>query len=248
VGLVEKTSARVAIVTGAAGGIGRSVVVDLLAQGYVVVGIGRSAPTTPIDGAHFELADVSVAADVERAVTNTLDRFGRIDVLVTSAAVLKTGPVHTMEESLWDEVMDINLKGVFLSCRAVLPAMIAAGSGSIVNLSSVHAIATVPGTGAYAATKGAIISFSRQLAIEYADAGIRSNSVVVGSVDTAMSTAHGAAMARDGVVVASHTGRLARMARPDEIAKTVRFLAGEDSSFVTGSAVTVDGGLLSRLM
>jgi NAD(P)-dependent dehydrogenase (short-subunit alcohol dehydrogenase family) len=248
VGVVADPSPRVAIVTGAAGGIGRAIVVDLVANGYAVVGIGRTAPGSPVAGASFEVADVSVAAEVERAIANTLDRFGRIDVLVTSAAILKTGPIHTMDESLWDEVMDINLKGVFLCCRAVLPAMIAAGRGSIVNLSSVHAVATIAGTAAYAATKGAIVSLSRQLAVEYADSGIRSNSIVVGSVDTAMSTAHGEAIARDGVVVGAVTGRLGRMGQPEEIATAVRFLAGDDSSFLTGAALTVDGGLLSRLM
>lgn len=174
--------------------------------------------------------------------------FGRIDVLVTAAAVLSTSPIHEMKEDMWDEVVDVNLKGVFTSCRTVLPFMIAAGRGSIVNLSSVHAYASVPGTGAYAATKGAIISLSRQMAVEYADAGIRVNSVVIGSVDTAMTERHKDLVDKAGITLSPPAGRLGRMAHPREIAKAVGFLAGDASSFVTGSAVTVDGGLLSSLM
>jgi NAD(P)-dependent dehydrogenase (short-subunit alcohol dehydrogenase family) len=239
---------RVALVTGGSGGIGRAIVEALLAEGYVVVSVGRSLPAEPVPDAHYRVADVSIAAEIDAAVEWTVGEFGRIDTLVTSAAILRTSPVHLMTEELWDQVIDINLKGVFLACRAVLPTMIAAGSGSIVNLSSVHAVATVPGTGAYAATKGAIVSFSRQLAVEYADAGIRSNSVVIGSVDTEMTVTHRKAIERDNVVVTTMHGAIGRMAQPEEIAKAVVFLAGDASSFVTGSAMTVDGGLLSRLM
>ena len=239
---------RVAVVTGAAGGIGRAVVEDLIDAGYEVAGLVRSHPSDAVAGAVYEVADVADSAQVDAAIAGVLDRFGRIDVLVTTAAVLRSAPIHETTDELWDEVISINLRGVFLSCRAVLPAMIAAHSGSIINLSSVHAIATVSGTGAYAATKGAIVSLSRQLAVEYADAGIRANSLIVGSVDTKMTDLHRELLERDGVSLTPPTGAIGRMAQPVEIAKAVRFLAGDDSSFVTGSALTIDGGLLSVLM
>jgi NAD(P)-dependent dehydrogenase (short-subunit alcohol dehydrogenase family) len=167
---------------------------------------------------------------------------------VTSAAILRTAPIHETSEELWDEVIGINAKGTFLACRAVLPTMLAAGSGSILNLSSVHAEATIAGTGAYAASKGAIVSLSRQMAVEYADQGVRVNSLIVGSVDTSMSTTHLAAIERDGVVIHPPAGRIGRMAEPDEIAKAARFLLSDDSSFISGSAIRIDGGLLSSLM
>lgn len=245
----DATSAQpVAVVTGANGGIGREIVIDLLGRGYTVVCWGRRVPDDAVPGAHHVVCDVSDSAAVSSAADRLRAEQGRVDTLVTSAAILQTAPLHEMSDQLWADVIATNLTGVFHACRAVLPLMIEQRSGSIVNLSSVHAVATVPGTGAYAATKGGIISLSRQIAVEYADVGIRSNSVIVGSVDTKMSTQHGSQLARDRVSVTPPAGAVGRMARPEEIARTVAFLAGDDASFVSGSAFTVDGGLTSLLM
>lgn len=238
----------VAIVTGAAGGIGRAIVADLVSAGHFVIGWGRHAPSESVPGSTFAECDVSNPDAVAAATAHVIDTYGRIDVLVTSAAVLRTAPLHEMAVDLWDETMLINVRGAFLCTRAVLPVMMAQENGAIVHLSSVHAQATVPGTAAYAASKGAIVSFSREVAVEYADHGIRCNSVVVGSVDTSMSTLHGDELARDGVVVAPPAGRAGRMAHPDEIAGAVRFLVGPAASFINGSAMVVDGGLTGRLM
>ncbi len=238
----------VAIVTGGSGGIGEAIVANLLKENYIVVSLGRSEPQSPLDSVEYLKCDVSIAAQVNEAVLGSVDKLGRLDVLVTTAGVLHSAPVHLTTDETWDEIIGTNLTGVFYSCRAALPAMIAAGSGSIVNLSSVHAVATVPGAGAYAASKGAVVSLSRQMAVEYADAGIRVNSLVVGSVDTKMTTRHKALLSRDGVKIVPPPGQIGRMALPDEIAKAVIFLAGNGSSFVTGSAITVDGGLLSVLI
>ncbi|WP_167132619.1 SDR family NAD(P)-dependent oxidoreductase [Paramicrobacterium chengjingii] len=234
--------------TGAGGGIGREVVVDFVNRGYSVLCWGRHPPIDRVAGADYVVCDVSDPVSVENATLGLRTRYKRVDVLVTSAAILKTMPLHRMTDDVWNEMISINLTGVFRACRAVLPFMIEQGGGSIVNLSSVHAIATVPGTGAYAATKGGIISLSRQIAVEYADHGIRSNSLVVGSVDTAMSTLHGEELTRDSVTVVVPEGTIGRMADPREIARAVAFLAGDDASFVNGAAFTVDGGLTSRLM
>jgi NAD(P)-dependent dehydrogenase (short-subunit alcohol dehydrogenase family) len=242
------TPAQVAVVTGAGGGIGTAIARELVARGYAVVGWVRTPPADPVAGVDYRSLDIASAADVAAARDDLLSRHGRIDALVTSAAVLRTGPLHELDDATWREVVDINLTGVFLSMRAVLPTMLAQHSGSIVNLSSVHAVATVPGTSAYAATKGAIVSLSREVAVEYADFGIRCNSVVVGSVDTAMSDAHGEQIARDGFRVTPPGGAVGRMAQPEEIAGAVAYLLSPDASFVTGSAMVVDGGLSSRLM
>ncbi|MCI0158801.1 SDR family oxidoreductase [Leifsonia shinshuensis] len=242
------TTDRVAVVSGAGGGIGEAIVSELAATGWAVVGLVRRDPDARVDGVDYRLCDVSDTQSVNTAFDELREAYGRIDGLVTSAAILRTAPLHRLDDELWDDVIDVNLGGVFRCCRAVLPTMIEQRRGSIVNLSSVHAVATVPGTGAYAASKGAIVSLSRQIAVEYADAGIRANSVVIGSVDTKMSEEHGRALARDSVNVDPPAGAVGRMAAPAEIAGAVRFLLSDEASFVTGAAITVDGGLTSRLM
>jgi NAD(P)-dependent dehydrogenase (short-subunit alcohol dehydrogenase family) len=181
-------------------------------------------------------------------VKNTVDHFGRLDAVITTAGIVRSAPIHETSDELWEEVLSVNLGGVFRVCRAALPHLMAAGGGSIVNLSSVHAEATFAGTGAYAASKGAIISLSRQIAVEYADFGIRCNALVVGGVQTKMSDTHLELISRDAIKIHPPEGALGRAARPTEIASAVRFLCSSDSSFVTGSAMRIDGGLLSHLM
>jgi NAD(P)-dependent dehydrogenase (short-subunit alcohol dehydrogenase family) len=184
---------------------------------------------------------------VRDAVGAVAQRFGRIDVLVNNAGILAVHAVHDTPEDIWDRVMAVNVKSVFLMSQAVIPHLKAAGGGSIVNISSVHAIATVPRLAAYAASKGAVLSLSRQMALDYADDGIRVNAVVVGGVDTQMSAEHGAAMARDGITVAPGTGAIGRSAQPGEVARAVAFLASPESSFLTGAPLIADGGMLARL-
>jgi NAD(P)-dependent dehydrogenase (short-subunit alcohol dehydrogenase family) len=248
---VNEAVTAVALVTGGAGGIGRETVRRLAEDGFEVVSLDlhhetpgeRHASTVTYD------VDVTNSTAVQACVDDVIRRFGRIDALVNNAALLECFAVHDTPEDVWDRVLAVNLKGAFLAARACLPHLCNRPHGAgIVNVSSVHALASVPRTAAYAASKGALLSLTRQMAVDYADAGVRVNAVVVGSVDTPMSARHGAEIARDGVTISPPAGRLGRMAAPAEIAAAISFLLSPSASFMSGSSVVVDGGLVSRLM
>lgn len=235
----------VAIVTGASAGIGAAVVTTLTERGYRVAGFDVRPPTGAAADHHH--VDVSDAAQVRDAVKSVASGWGRLDLVVNNAGILDVHSVEDTPEDVWDRVMAVNVKSIYLMSQAAMPAL-RDSSGVIVNVSSVHAVASVPRAAAYAASKGAVLSLSRQMALDCADDGVRVTAVVVGSVNTAMSADHGARMARDGVVTSPPPGRIGRSAEPVEIARVIAFLASPDGSFVVGSPVVVDGGLLSRLM
>jgi NAD(P)-dependent dehydrogenase (short-subunit alcohol dehydrogenase family) len=240
-------TATVAIVTGGARGIGAAIADGLAAAGHRIATFDLLAPEAAGAARFHRIVDVSSAREVEAATAAVLDRFGRIDVLVNNAGIIDVHAVDDTPEEVWDRVMAVNVKSVYLVSRAVIPHLRAVGGGSIVNVASVHALATMPRVAAYAASKGAVLALTRQMALDYYGDGIRVNALVVGSVDTDLSTAHGAGMARDGVVQAVHTGAIGRMAAPAEIAGAAVFLSSEQASFVTGAPLIVDGGMLARL-
>jgi NAD(P)-dependent dehydrogenase (short-subunit alcohol dehydrogenase family) len=252
-----KLKDRVAMITGAASGIGRATAVLFAAEGASLVltdidGEKLTGEAATLEGGEIwsRPADVSRAADVETLTAAALERFGRIDILCNIAGRSGFGDVLTTTEDEWDNVLQTNLKSVFLCSRAVLPGMIARGRGSIVNTGSVWALAAGGSAAAYCASKGAILSLTRSMAVDYARHGIRVNALCPGGVETPMleryadSLPNLSSVAARNILKAAHP--LGRLAEPVEIARAALFLACDDSSFMTGSSLVVDGGFLAR--
>ena len=205
-------------------------------------------------GAHVEgeLADVTVAADVERLVAAAVARFGGVDILVNSAGIQRYGTAIDTDEALWDHVMAVNVKSMFLTAKHVIPEMRKRGGGAIVNVSSVQAFIALGNSLAYVTSKGAINSLTRALALDHAADNIRVNVVCPGSVDTPMLrwAADLFRGDRDGDELVAEWGRmhpLGRVATADEVGSVIAFLAGPGASFITGTAIPVDGGLLNTV-
>ena len=252
-------SGRVALVTGGTDGIGRAVVERLARDGAQVLMVAREAERgrdgeTTLRAAGLDVrffpCDVADRAQCQAAVSAAVESFGRLDTVVNNAAVFAFASVEDMAEDDWDRIIQTNLTSVFLVSKYAIPHLRASGGGAIVNVASVHGVATVDHVAAYAAAKGGVIALSRQMAHDVASDRIRVNALIVGAVDTAMSRQHALAVGADYVGVGDSPivdQALGRMARPEEIAGAIRFLVGADASFVNGSALVVDGGLLARL-
>ncbi|TPK56159.1 SDR family oxidoreductase [Mesorhizobium sp. B2-4-19] len=244
-------------VTGAATGIGRATAEYLADEGARVFGAGLdSEEGKALAGRYdksqliFRECDLTREAEVQSAVTAATERLGGLDAVVNCAGIYPTGKrLENVSDAEWEKTIAVNLTAIFRVCRATLPLLRAAGGGSIVNIASVHADATVPGVPAYAATKAAVVGLSRQMALDYAVDRIRVNAVLVGSVATRM-TLDGleAAGGAEALGLSFEPNRIARIANPSEIASAIGFLISDAASFVTGSAMQVDGGLLARLL
>jgi NAD(P)-dependent dehydrogenase (short-subunit alcohol dehydrogenase family) len=253
-----RVAGKVALVTGATSGVGRATAVLLAREGASVVAAGRRTELgdelveqLSAEGlsAHYIRTDVSKRDEVVRLVSGTVDRFGRLDIVVNDAAMFLFRGVEDCTEEEWDQVIDTNLKSVYLVCHEAIPHLRAVGGGAIVNVSSVHAYATMERVAAYAASKGGIVALSRQMALDYTRDRIRVNALIVGGVDTAMAQQHAAALGQTLVDTGfpADDRVLGRAAQPEEIAAGILFLVTPDASFVTGSPIFIDGGLLSRL-
>ncbi|KXK06974.1 MAG: short-chain dehydrogenase/reductase SDR [Acidobacteria bacterium OLB17] len=246
------------VVTGGALGIGKAACSILAERGGNVSIIdwdedagnaAREAITASGSDAMFTKADVSDLLDLEKAIAATAERFGRIDSLIVSAGIQRYGTAVTTTDEQWDEVLGVNLNGAWNAARLAIPYLRAAGSGSIVNISSVQALASQQNVLAYTVSKHALIGLTRSIAMDFAKERIRANAVCPGTVDTPM-LEWAASLDPDPRSVYDACNRmhpLGRIAQPREIAEVAVFLAHENSSFVTGSVWTADGGLLTQI-
>jgi NAD(P)-dependent dehydrogenase (short-subunit alcohol dehydrogenase family) len=246
-----RVEGKVVVVTGAAAGIGRASAQGLAVEGArVVLGdvdeAGAEIARAIGGDASFVRADVRSSADVEGLVRAAVDRHGRLDGIVNNAAVAIPGSAGEMSEDDWRAVIDVNLSGVWRGMRFAIPEMLKTGGGSIVNLSSVQSLVGFVGWAGYAATKGGINGLTQQAAVEYAPQGIRVNAIVPGTILTEMNERimreSDDPQGQMDAWVAMHPMR--RVGRPAEVADAVVYLISDESSFVTGTLLRVDGGMV----
>lgn len=243
-----KLTDKVALVTGAAGGIGTATVDLFAAEGAAVIAADICVPSTPAGGIAITL-DVTEETDWRHAIAQVQDRFGRLDVLVNNAGLGTAGSLEDTTIEDWRRVMSVNVDGVFLGMKHAVPLM-KDGGGAIVNLSSVAGLTAAPQMAAYAASKGAVRALSRSAAIHCTGLGypIRVNAVLPGFADTAMLDGLTDALGEAERVKRKLAERqpMGRLGTPEEIARAVLYLASDDSSYTTGSELVVDGGFTAR--
>ncbi len=245
-----KTESRVAVVTGGARGLGRAISLRLAEDGIAV-----SVWDLDADGAEETArmirdtgvpsiacaGDASSAADIAAAVSRTHEQLGSISILVNNAALSPFCKFEELTEEAWDRLMAINLKGPFLCCKAIIPDMVAAGWGRVINISSSSAQTGATGMAHYVASKGGVIGLTKALALEYAERGITVNNVPPNFVDT-----EGLRAAPIDVEAFARTTPMKRTGKPRNIAAAVAFLASEDADYITGHTLGVNGGRYSN--
>jgi 3-oxoacyl-[acyl-carrier protein] reductase len=251
----------VVIVTGGALGIGRATAIEFAREGarVTIADINAEAGRSALEAmesvgepGHLVIGDVARATECERVVRETVDRFGGVDVLFNNVGIQPRASYANVEgttEEMWDRILDVNLKSYFLMSKYALPEIRRRGGGAIVNTASVQGLQSMKGVPAYAASKGGVLSFTRQMALDYAEDHIRVLAVCPGTIDTEMARTS-AALDPAGVEAAlermgkSHP--IGRIGTGLDIANAVLFLASDKASFMTGEYVCVDGGYMAR--
>ena len=252
---------KVAVVAGGSLGMGRATARRLAEGGAAVVLCGHDDASVEdalgeLRGAGLEVdgrrADVTSSAEIEELVRAAVERYGGVDILVNSAGIQRYGTVVDTPEEVWDEVLAVNLKGMFLTAKHCVPEMRRRGGGAIVNIASVQAFATQSGVAAYSASKGGVVALTKAMAVDHAADNIRCNAVCPGSVDTPMlrwaaDLFKGDSSVDETIQAWGRSHPLGRVARAEEVAEVIAFLASDRASFVTGSELRVDGGLLAQI-
>lgn len=247
---------KVAIITGGASGIGRATALLFAREGAAVAiadlnqqaGESVAAEIIALGGrALFEPADVTSASDGGRVVDRVLREFGSIHVLFNNAGIIRRASVVELSENDWDRVMSVNVKSIYLMSREVIPAMAKGGGGSIINTASGWGLVGGPRAAVYCASKGAVVLLTKAMAIDHGPQKIRVNCICPGDTNTAMlrSEAQQLGEREDRFLTESARRPLGRVGQPEEIAQAVLYLASDASSFVTGTALVVDGGGLA---
>ena len=250
---VGRLTGKVAIITGAASGIGQGTAEVFAEHGARLVLVDRDGDA--LEAVRTDLTDRGAAAIIVRgdvadaatsaaATTLALQTWDHIDVVLNNAGIMPTGDLLQFADTTWDDVMAVNVKGMYLLCKAVLPHMLARGAGSIINTSSVMATLTEPGYEAYTTSKAAVIGLTKAIAVSYAAQGVRCNCICPGWVDTPMNRRLAADLGGMEHVtpLIARQQPLGRMATTREVGHAVLFLASDESRAVTGSALYIDGG------
>lgn len=245
---------KIAVITGAAGGIGRATCAAMAHEGAAIVisdineepGMALAQSIAGHGGrAIYKHTNVGSSSDVKELMAFAIAQFGRIDVLINNAAVAIPGKVAEMSEDDWNKVLDINLTSVYRGMHYAIPYMVEQGGGSIVNMSSAQGLVGFGGWSAYAAAKGGINALTRQAAVDYSQYNVRINAVAPGTINTAMNVRI-FSEAEDGDALRRYwTSRhlAGRFGEPEEVAALIVFLASDAASFITGEVIRIDGGL-----